>query len=279
MGRIQVLPLSEHVGADVSGVDLTTLLDGEIFGAVLDAFHKYGVIRLRGARHSDPDVIRLSARFGRHKIHDLKDYLDKDNPELMLISNIVENGRLIGLKDSAIRWHSDMSYTEKPNPISVLCAYEIPSWGGGTRFSSMYAAFETLPADLQRRLEPLQGVHSIQNYNYRPDQGMSQDMQTKYPEVRHPVVWVHPVTGRKALYVSEGTTLRIEGMDEDESGRTLEFLYAHSVKPEFTWTQEWQVGDILIWDNRCVIHQQTPYDPNERRLLKRTTVIEAHPGV
>lgn len=246
---------------------------------ILAAFHRYGVIRLRGRKYDDGDVVRFSARFGNNKVHDLKDYLDPLHPELMLISNIVENGRLIGLKDSAILWHSDMSYTKSPNPISVLCAHEIPSWGGGTRFASMYAALETVPADLRRRLQPLEAVHSIRNYRYRPGEGMPADIQEAYPEVRHPVVVVHPATGRRALYVSEGTTLRIEGMDEAESRQTLDFLFAHSVKADFTWTQDWQVGDIVVWDNRCVIHQQTPYDPNERRLLKRTTVSSVHAGI
>ena len=104
-------------------------------------------------------------------------------------------------------------------------------------------------------------------------------MQDEYPEVLHPVVVTHPVTGRKALYVSEGTTVRIDGMDKTESRETLDNLLKHAVQQRFVWTQDWQVGDIIIWDNRVVVHQQTPYDSGERRLLKRTTVMTAHQGV
>lgn len=279
MVEVKVTPLSEHVGADVSGVDLSQPLSDRDMATVVAALHEHGVIRLRGRRYDDGDVVRFSARFGHNKVHDLKDYLDKRHPELMLISNIEENGKPIGLKDLAILWHSDMSYTSNPNPISVLVAHEIPSWGGGTRFAGMAAAFAALPGDLQHRLRPALGVHSIRNYHYKPGQGMPDDMQAKYPEVRHPVVLVHPATGREALYVSEGTSLRIEGMQGDESRQILDFLFAHSVRPEFTWTQEWQVGDVVVWDNRSVIHQQTPYDPQQRRLLKRTTVSAVHPGI
>jgi len=279
MANITVTPLSAHIGADVGGVDFGAPLTDEDFAIVLDAFHRHSVIRLRGTGATDTDVVEFSAWFGRNKIHDLRDYLDERHPELMRISNIEENGKPIGLKDSAVLWHSDMAYREDPNPISVLVAEEITSWGGGTRFASMRAAYDALPNPMKARLEGLQAVHSIRNYAYKPDEGMPPDMQDKYPEVRHPVVVAHPATGRPALYVSEGTTVRIDGMGEAESRETLDCLLEHAARPEFTWTQDWAAGDIVVWDNRVVVHQQTPYDPNERRLLKRTTVIEAHPGV
>lgn len=279
MATITVSPLSEHVGADIHGAAFARGLTKDEFAAILTAFHRHSVIRLRNTGATDGDVVVFSARFGRNKIHDLRDFLDAAHPELMRISNIEEHGKPIGLKDSAVLWHSDMAYRADPNPISVLVAKEITSWGGGTRFASMRAAYDTLPDDMKAKLEPLQAVHSIRNYAYKPGEGMPVDMQEKYPEVLHPVVVTHPVTGCKALYVSEGTTMRIDGLSEAESRETLDFLLAHAVRPEFIWTQDWQVGDIVVWDNRTVIHQQTPYDPNERRLLKRTTVIEAHPGV
>lgn len=279
MATITVNPLSEHVGADIHGITLANGLTEDEFAAILTAFHRHGVIRLRNTGATDADVVAFSARFGQNKIHDLRSYLDTSHPELMRISNIEKNGKPIGLKDSAVLWHSDMAYREDPNPISVLVAEEITSWGGGTRFASMAAAYDALPQDMKTKLEGLQAVHSIRNYAYKPGEGMPVDMQEKYPEVLHPVVVTHPATGRKALYVSEGTTMRIDGLGEAESREALDFLLAHAVRPEFIWTQDWQVGDIIVWDNRTVVHQQTPYDPNERRLLKRTTVIEAHPGV
>jgi taurine dioxygenase len=241
------------------------------FAVVLAAFHRHSVIRLRDTHADDAAVVELSARFGQNKIHDLKDYLDEDHPELMRISNIVENGREIGLKDSAIKWHSDMAYRADPNPISVLVARELPSWGGGTRFATMRAAYESLPEADRDALRSKTATHSIRQYAYDSGEGMSSEMQAKYPDVRHPLVVTHPVTGRSALYVSEGTTV--------ESQETLDFLLAFSVRPEFVWTQHWRLGDIVVWDNRCVVHQQTPYDPAERRLLKRTTVIVPREGV
>ena len=279
MGNITVTALSEHVGADVIGVDLRKPLSDAEFAIILDAFHRYSVVRLRETGAHDADVVALSARFGRNKIHDLFDYLDGAHPELMRVSNIEENGNPIGLKDSAVLWHSDMAYRADPNPISVLVAEEITSWGGGTRFASMRAAYDALPNDIKVRLDELWAVHSIRNYAYKPGEGMPSNMQDEYPEVLHPVVVTHPVTGRKALYVSEGTTVRIDGMDKTESRETLDNLLKHAVQQRFVWTQDWQVGDIIIWDNRVVVHQQTPYDSGERRLLKRTTVMTAHQGI
>lgn len=283
MPKITVVPLSEHVAADIRGVDLSRPLDDAVFAAILEAFHAHAVIRIRPDADADAiddaDVVALSRRFGTLKIHALADYLDKLHPELMLVSNIMANGKPIGLKDAAVLWHSDMSYTEKPNPISVLVAHEVCRQGGGTQFTSMYAAWETLRPELKRGLDGRVAWHSIENYGYGDNQGMPAEKRALFPEVCHPVVVTHPVTGRKALYVSEGTTLRIDGLPAAESRAALAELFAHSVRPEFTWSQHWRVGDVVVWDNRCVMHRQLPYDPAERRLMKRTTVIEAHPGV
>jgi len=223
--------------------------------------------------------MRFSARFGHNRIHTLTEFLDKECPELLIVSNVMQDGKPIGLKDAAIKWHSDMSYTKQPNPISILVAHEVCRVGGGTEFTSMCAAWDALPRDMQQRLEGRTARHSIANYRYHENEGMPAQDQAKFPAVSHPVVLVHPVTGRKALYVSEGTTIGIDGMSEAESNDVLDVLFAHSVEPCFTWLQEWQVGDVVVWDNRSTMHRQTQYNPSERRLMKRTTVVEVHPGV
>jgi taurine dioxygenase len=276
---ISIQPLGERLGVQIDGLDLTHPMNDASFAQVLDAFHRYLVIRIRTGGVPDECVVAFSARFGHNKIHDLADYLDKRCPELLIVSNIMQDGQPIGLKDSAIKWHSDMAYTRQPNPISVLVAHEVCRTGGGTEFTSMYAAWDALPCDVQQRIDGLTAVHSITRYQYRANEGMSADQQAKFPPVRHPVVLTHPAAGRKALYVSEGTTVAIDGLSEPESRELSEFLFAHSVQPQFTWLQQWQVGDIVMWDNRCTMHRQTPHDPSERRLMKRTTVIETHAGV
>jgi taurine dioxygenase len=280
MTQLTVIQLGKYLGAEIQGLDTSRAPSDAEFEQILDAFHEHSVIRIRaGQGLPDQYVVDLSARFGFNKIHELKDFLDKRHPELLLVGNIMENGKPIGLKDGAIKWHADMTYTKEPNPISVLVGHEVCKVGGGTQFTSMYAAWDTLPANIQKRLEPLTATHSIENYKYKPDEGMPTDQRLRFPPVHHPAVLTHPVTGRKALYVSEGTTIELDGIPEAESRELLDFLFEHSVRPEFTWLHEWRVGDIVVWDNRCTMHRQTPYDPAERRLMKRTTIVTARPGV
>jgi taurine dioxygenase len=277
---LKVTKLGKHVGAEVSGLDTSRApTDGE-FAQILDAFHKHLVIRIRAGKNlPDKYVVDLSARFGFNKIHELKDFLDKQHPELLMVGNIMEDGKPIGLKDGAIKWHADMTYSKEPNPISVLVGHEVCKVGGGTQFTSMYAAWDSLPQSVKDRIDGRTATHSINNYKYKEGDGMSRDDMLRVPPVHHPAVLVHPVTGRKALYVSEGTTASLDGIPEEESRVLLDMLFAHSVQEEFTWLHEWQVGDIVVWDNRCSMHRQTPYDPAERRLMKRTTIVTAKPGV
>ncbi|MGE0154945.1 MAG: TauD/TfdA dioxygenase family protein [Reyranellaceae bacterium] len=277
---LKVTRLGKHLGAEISGLDTSRPPTDAEFQQILEAFHQHSVVRIRAGRGlPDRYVVDLSARFGFNKIHELKDFLDKQHPELLLVTNIMENGKPIGLKDSAIKWHADMTYTTQPNPISVLVGHEVCKVGGGTQFTSMYAAWETLPQKVKDRIENLTAMHSIANYKYKEGEGMTGEDQLKFPPVHHPAVLTHPVTGRKALYVSEGTAIALDGIPPDESRALLDMLFAHSVQEEFTWVQEWQVGDIVIWDNRCTMHRQMPYDPAERRLMKRTTIVTAKPGV
>lgn len=280
MGPLKVTPLGKHLGAEISGLDTSRPPTDAEFRQILDAFHKHLVVRIRAGKGlPDKYAVDLSARFGFNKIHELKDFLDKQHPELLLVGNIMKDGKPIGLKDGAIKWHADMTYTKEPNPISVLVGHEVCKVGGGTQFTSMYAAYETLPQSVKDRIDNLTATHSIANYKYKEGEGMTVEDQLRFPAVHHPAVLTHPVTGRKALYVSEGTAIQLDGIPADESRKLLDMLFAHSVQDEFTWVHEWQVGDIVIWDNRCTMHRQMPYDPAERRLMKRTTIVTAKPGV
>jgi taurine dioxygenase len=280
MTQLTVIPLGKYLGAEIQGLDTSRPPSDAEFEQILDAFHEHSVIRIRaGEGLPDKYVVDLSARFGHNKIHELKDFLDKQNPELLLVGNIMENGKPIGLKDGAIKWHADMTYTSQPNPISVLVGHEVCKQGGGTQFTSMYAAYETLPQKIKDRIDNLTATHSIINYKYKAGEGMTPEDQLKFPPVHHPAVLTHPVTGRKALYVSEGTAITLDGIPEAESRELLDYLFEHSVRDEFTWAHEWRVGDIVIWDNRCTMHRQMAYDPSERRLMKRTTIVTARPGV
>jgi taurine dioxygenase len=278
MSEVHVVPFSEELAAEIQGVDLTRPIDNVTMRMIVDALHKYGVIRLRGPFMPDINFVNFSKRFGNSK-YSVSEFVDKVHPELVIVSNIAVNGKNIGLKDAARKWHSDLSYTKAPNPISILYAHEVCKQGGGTQFVTMYRAWDTLPDHLRKRLEGLYAEHSIENYGFTDKEGMPAEDRKKFPPVIHPVVVEHPVTGRKALYVSEGSTTRILGMPEEESRQLLDFLFEHSVRQEGVWTQIWQVGDILVWDNRCTMHRQTDYDPMERRMMKRATIMEVFPGI
>lgn len=278
--QLEVTKLGKHLGAEISGLDTSRPPTASEFQQILNAFHEHLVVRIRaGGDVTDKYVVDLSACFGFNKIHELKDFLDQQHPELLLVGNIMKDGKPIGLKDGAIKWHADMTYTKEPNPISILVGHEVCKVGGGTQFTSMYAAYDTLPQGAKDRIDSLSATHSIANYKYKEGEGMTGEDQVKFPPVHHPAVLTHPVTGRKALYVSEGTAIQLDGIPADESRMLLDMLFSHSVQDEFTWVHQWQVGDIVIWDNRCTLHRQMPYDPSERRLMKRTTIVTAKPGV
>jgi taurine dioxygenase len=179
------------------------------------------------------------------------------------------------------QWHSDLSTTLRPARASLLRSEVIPPVGGDTMFSNMYLAYETLSEAMKRILEPLEAIHdmTVARQLRGRDPADLAEVRRRNPPVVHPVVRVHPETGRKALYVSEMTTIGIAGMTEDESRPLLQYLYEHSVRPEFTYRHRWQVGDVLAWDNRCTMHLALDdYDLRVPRKMYRTTLLGEESG-
>src|SRR5688500_8111197 len=232
---INVIPGGDALGARIEGVDLTRPLDDATFDAVREAFYEHEVVYFRGQRLSDADHVRFSARFG--ELRKLKlDQLHAQHPEIFVVSNIVENGKHIGAYDAGIFWHTDGAYLSNPHAISALRALEVPRDDtgrvrGDTAFSSMSASYEALSASMKKRLDGLQALQSIM---YRHQKTLAQGGKKEYnaavkadPEAVHPVVRVHPVNGRKCLYVSEGYTVKILGLPDDESRDLIAELVAH----------------------------------------------------
>ena len=182
------------------------------------------------------------------------------HPEILIVSNVVENGKPIGLGDAGRNWHSDLSYVKTPSLGSLLHAQELPGQGGDTLFANMYAAYETLPTEVKKALEGKRALHSYTHRYYRlkaqsdwrPD--LSTEQVEQVPAVAHPVVRTHPETGRKALFVNEGFTSRILDLPEAESDDLLKLLFANTTRPENVYRHRWQDGDLLFWDNRCTVH-------------------------
>ncbi len=270
------------VGAEIKGVDLAKPLDEGAFRRIEAVFHDRGVIVIRDQKLTPEQHIAFSRRFGPLEIHVAAQYLKPGFPEILVVSNVVEEGRNIGLADAGQYWHSDLSYMANPSRCSLLYAIEVPVRDGEvlgeTLFASAAYAYDTLPAAWKERLEGLTAVHRYGD-RYQKQQAaggrgaLSQEQLAKLPDVRHAVLRPHPITGRRVLFVNEGFTAFIEGMPVEESAALPPQLYAHIVRPEFLYTHRWQAGDLLIWDNCLVQHRAVRnYALPLRRLLHRTTV-------
>ncbi|MEI9272414.1 TauD/TfdA family dioxygenase, partial [Pseudomonas aeruginosa] len=253
-------------------------LAAEDFRRIHRAHLDHHVLVFREQRITPAQQIAFSRRFGELQIHVLKQFLLPGHPEILIVSNIVENGQPIGLGDAGKFWHSDLSYKELPSLGSMLHAQELPEEGGDTLFADMHKAWDSLPEALRKAIEGRTAAHSYTaryseprfEGNWRPTLSAAQLAEVR--EVVHPIVRTHPESGRKALFVSEGFTTRIVGLPADESAQLLAELYAHSVRPEHIYRHRWQAHDLVFWDNRSLIHLAGGCPAHLRRKLYRTTI-------
>jgi taurine dioxygenase len=274
----EIRPLDAPLGAEIIGLDLARPLSPAAFARIHRAHLDYHVLVFRDQRITPAQQIAFSRRFGPLQIHVLHQFQLAGHPEILIVSNVLENGKPIGLGDAGHFWHSDLSYKEKPSLGSLLHAQELPAEGGDTLFANMHVAWDTLPAELKRAVEGRQAEHTYlaryaelqQRSPWRPNLTPEQIAQVK--PVLQPVVRTHPETGRKALFVSEHFTTRIVGLPEDESRALLDALFAHSVKPEHIYRHRWQSHDLVFWDNRSLLHLAAGCPPQMRRVMYRTTI-------
>ncbi|QSI29001.1 TauD/TfdA family dioxygenase [Variovorax sp. RKNM96] len=277
--HFEVRPFPAPVGAEIIGLDISKPINEEDFTRIHRAHLDHHVLVFRDQQITPQAHIDFSRRFGPLEIHVLHQFQLKNHPEILIVSNIKENGEPIGLGDAGVYWHSDISYKPHPSLGSLLHAQELPSEGGDTLFADQHLAWEALPADLQQRILPLKAEHSyLAKYEelraknpWRPKLSQAQIDQVA-PAVQ-PVVRTHPETGRKALFVSEHFTTRIVGLPQDESDALLAELFAHSVKPEFVYRHTWAPHDLVFWDNRSLMHLAAGTPDHLRRRLNRTTIV------
>ena len=274
----EIRPVDGPVGAEVIGLDLSLPLSDDDFARLHRAHLDHHVLIFRDLDITPDEQIAFSRRFGPLQIHVLHQFLLKNHPEILIVSNIVENGQPIGLGDAGHFWHSDLSYKEKPSLGSMLYAQELPAVGGDTLFANQHLAFETLPAHLRKAIEGRRAEHTyIAKYAelqkrspWRPNLSAEQLAQVK--PVVHPIIRVHPETGRPGLFVSEHFTTRIVDLPEDESRQLLDELFAHSVNDAFIYRHQWRAGDMVFWDNRSLMHLAAGCPDDQRRRLHRTTI-------
>jgi taurine dioxygenase len=276
---MRIVPSQDVIGAHIHDVDLSRSLSDPEFATIEAAFDRHGVICIRDQRVDEAQLVAFARRFGEVERIFLSHYAHPVVPEIMLVSNIRENGRDIGHADAGRVWHTDMSYTARPPRATLLYAIEVPTEQGrtlgDTQFSSAADAHDSLPPDLQRRIAPLRAIHQVAGRRARTGTGQQdQGLRHAQPAVVHPVVRVHPRTGRRCLYVSKGECEGIEGMAQAEALALIDELADRTVEERFRHTHHWRVGDLLMWDN-CTVQHLASFDyewPRHRRLMQRVTV-------
>jgi taurine dioxygenase len=291
--KFKVVPLNEEVGGEVVGIDLSRPLDDADFAAVRDAFFAHSVLVFRDQKLTEEQQIAFSRRFGELEIHVLKQFLHPRHPEILLISNIEEDGRNIGIVDAGRYWHTDLAYKPVPSLGSLLYALEVPHDDAGqplgdTLFASVASAYEALPEALKKKAAGLKALNSLEHTfdRGRKDRDIRQqgggdavdrtkvtEEQRKLAEAVHPITRTHPVTGRKCLYVNDSTTVKIVDVPESEGEALLQELRARCIRRDFIYRHKWRVGDLVMWDNCSSQHQAVPnYELPRRRLMHRTTI-------
>jgi taurine dioxygenase len=269
------------LGADVDGVDLASL-DDATFAEIERAFADYLVLQFHDQHLTPEQHVALTRRFGPVSRSPYIKHMD-EYPDIIAVLKEADEAKISTFGNA---WHSDFSFLEEPPMGSLLYAREVPSHGGDTLFANMYLAYEALSDGMKRMLDPLKAIHTGKPYGVggvSPDLKVSRSIgiERNRPEadreIAHPVVRVHPVTGRRALFVNSIYTTRFEGMTVEESRPLLRFLFGHAVQPEFTCRLRWRTHDLGLWDNRCTMHYAVNDYDGQRRLMHRTTVAGERP--
>ena len=273
------------LGATVEGLDLSRPLSNADVDLVMRSLGKYGVLRFPNQDLSAENLKAFASRFGDLEINVANAYQEPGHPEVMILSNIKEDGKPIGLQDAGQSWHTDMSYSRMIAIANVLYGIKIPRRNGvplgSTEFANMHAAYDDLPQDLKTRLDGMTALHDFNKFweMMRREKGSTRPPLTEAqrqakPPVSHPVFLTHPITGRKVLYANPGYTVRINELPEKESDEILEFLFAHQTQEKYRYAYRWTEGDVLMWENFGTIHNAVAdYGPDEHRLIKRCQVM------
>jgi taurine dioxygenase len=277
---IHIKNLVAALGAEVADVDLSRPLPQADIDAIEATWRERLVVVFHGQKLSDPQLIAFSRNFGELDPPGPNPYgepFNKEHPELNVISNVVENGKPVGnLGDGEAVWHADMTYVDVPPKAALLHALEVPppEAGGNTYFADMFAAYESLPADLKKAVEGKIAVHDAS----RNSAGMLRKGYKDVTDVRetvgarHPLVRTDARAARKALFLGRRSNAYVVGLRVAESEALLDALWAHATQPRFAMCHEWKVGDVLMWNNLSVLHRRDPFDPKTRRVMHRSQI-------
>ena len=280
---MKVIPLTPNFVAEIQEIQLDRITDSE-FEWLYAAWLQYGVLRIRNQDLDDEQLQAFSQRFGPLEEAPFGRMPEAEKAKIKnrfvtTLSNIKVDGKPIGgLGNDEATWHSDMTYSETPPPASLLLGIEIPDQGGDTHFADQRAALAALPAALRQRIESLSVKHNAAHTSVgklRPGFEAFDDPRDA-PGAIHPMIKTHNETGEPALYLGRREWAYIPGMTVEESDDLLDALWTYVAIKEITWTQQWQPFDLIIWDNRCVMHRRDGFDQNSRRYMRRCQVLPRH---
>ena len=281
---LQIIPGTATLGARVEGLDLAQPLSDATLATLIEALGRHGVLKYPRQTLTARQLRDFSARFGELEVNVANAYQEPGLPEVMILSNMVKDGKPVGLSDAGQDWHTDMSYSRMIAFTNVLYGITIPRRDGkslgNTEFCNMHAAYEALPQRWKERLEGMTATHDFNKFweMMRRERGstrppLTDAQRAAKPPVSHPVFMVHPITGKRVLYANPGYAVRINELSQAESDEALAFLFEHQTRPEFRYANQWEEGDVLMWDNMGTIHNAIPdYLPHEHRYIKRCQV-------
>lgn len=277
---MKITPIKTGFVADISDIDLTAISDPE-FDRLYAAWLTYGVLRVRDQAITEDQLQSFSAKFGPLEEIPMGRMPESErakikNRYVTQLSNIFHNGKPIGgLGNAEASWHSDMTYVETPPPASILLAIEIPATGGDTYFSDQQAALDAIPGALKTRLQTLTIKHNAAHTSIgklRPGYEPFDDPR-EAPGAIHPIIRKHSETGAQCLYLGRREWAYIPGLSLQDSETLLDEIWSYAAQPDHVWRQQWQPSDLIIWDNRRVLHRRDDFDQNARRLMKRCQVL------
>jgi alpha-ketoglutarate-dependent taurine dioxygenase len=273
-------------GAEVQGMPVHGDVAPELFTQFVAFLHRYRVLVIPAAHVTPADLVAFSSRFGPLEIHSRYDNTLPDHREVFCVGNVERDGMKASFSRGVEQWHADSSYRETPSDASLFYGEIVPPEGGDTLFADATGAYRTLDPSMRHRIESLRAVHSLDtlrhwgarhNPNRAPD---TSDQVARFPSVSQPLVRTHPATGARSLYVCPAVISHIEGMDDDEGRALVDALIAHVTQPRFVYRHQWQPGDLVMWDNRAVLHTASMFDHvRYERLMYRTTVAGGAPAL
>ena len=266
-------------GVQAAGLDLASLGESA-FEELEQAFFANQLLVVRGQKLNASQFLAFGRRFGRAEPHVIDQFHHPEHSDILILSNVVKDGKPTGLADAGTYFHTDYSYLEMPARATTLYSIQVPKVGGDTLFADQYRAYDDLSGKLKEKIKDLVALHHYGNRNNLDESTrtvasvLTEEQKHKVTWVRHRIARKHPVTGRTALYAVSGTSFRIEGMPDDEAHALLDELKAHATQEKYQYRLKYGVGDVVVWDNASLLHSATLIDPNDARTLWRITIKE-----